>query len=89
MLGMGKGIGNLRTELILSYLGRCGLSNYSTEGVLNFSDYMYNADSMFRPVTSNKEMLSGFHNLSFDKLKPLRDLSYDAFLVNFRGELNA
>lgn len=65
LLGMGKGIGNLRLEQLIAFLQRGGASRYNTMRILCAADRLRKDDRYVEnPEEYMVDVVSGLHNLS-------------------------
>lgn len=80
IMGVGKGAGNLKTEIISAYLSTFQLANsYNSEIILELADHLVSVDDVFRSTYSLNDMLSGLFNLSMDDTKDILSLSAKNF----------
>ncbi|KTC64492.1 4-hydroxy-2-ketovalerate aldolase (plasmid) [Legionella adelaidensis] len=70
--GMGKGIGNLRTEYFLAYLQAKGLKKYNLEPILQAANYVRNTFNTEKDPIDMDEFIRGIYDLSTAEVKKLK-----------------
>lgn len=70
--GIGKGIGNLKLELFVSYLHAIGIKKYGIESILYASNFMKQKLMNKDNKISMKELMMGIYNLSIDEIEKIR-----------------
>lgn len=70
--GMGKGIGNLRTEYFLAYLEALQVKKYKLEAVMPAANYVRRAFATMSDSIDMDEFIRGIHDLSTAEMKQVK-----------------
>lgn len=69
LVGIGKGIGNLKLEFFISYLHAIGIKKYDIERILSASNFVQDRLMGKNNKISMKQLLMGICNLSIDEIE--------------------
>jgi 4-hydroxy 2-oxovalerate aldolase len=78
--GMGKGGGNLRTELIATYLNWCKGSTYNLSQLAQITQEYINKWLTFNSINKCTNVLSSIMNLNIDKIQAIEETAKEANL---------
>lgn len=73
LAGMGKGIGNLKTEFFIAYLHSVNIKKYNLEAVLTAANYVRTALGIGLEAVEMDEFVRGISNLSTADLKLFKE----------------